>query len=135
MCVYFAHAICVAYERAAYGRNVGAICGRHMLCHIFPKIINIVLLSNIRKVTTEAGVASIKGAHDARLEYGEPVEEGGRDEALHHDDQHLGAGDLVLGQPARPAGHLLAALLPSYQGSDEVNDPVQYEACGVMCIF
>ena len=47
---------------------------------IFTKIINIVLLSNIRKVTTEAGVASIKGAHDARLEYGEPVEEGGGDE-------------------------------------------------------
>ena len=59
----------------------------------------------------------------------------GGDEALHHDDQHLGARDLVLGQPSRPTGNLLTALLASYQGSDEVNDPVQYEACGVMDVY
>ena len=56
----------------------------------------ILLLSNIGKVTHKAAVTSIEGAHDASLEYGEPVEEGGGHEALHHDDQHLGAGDLVL---------------------------------------
>ena len=46
-------------------------------------------LLNISEVTHKAAVAGIEGAHDACLEYGEPVEEGGRDEALHHDDQHL----------------------------------------------
>ena len=50
---------------------------------------SILLISNISKVTYKAAVTSIEGAHDASLEYGEPVEEGGRDEVLHHDDQHL----------------------------------------------
>ena len=82
-------------------------------------------LSGFIEITGECAVTRVEGAHHARLDYGEPVEEGGRDEGLHHDDQDLGARHLLLGQPASPAGHSLAALLPPYQGTEDVEDPVK----------
>ena len=82
-------------------------------------------LSGFIEITGECAVTRVEGAHYAGLDYGEPVEEGGRDEGLHHDDQDLGARHLLLGQPASPAGHSLAALLPPYQGTEDVEDPVK----------
>ena len=83
---------------------------------------------NIGEVTHKTAVASIEGAHDASLEYGEPVEEGGGDKALHHDHNHLRAGQLLLSQPPCPAGNPLTALLSSYQGSHDVKNPIKKES-------
>ena len=82
----------------------------------------------LNKLTDEGALAGVKGAHHPALEDGEPVGEAGRDEGLDHHDHHLGAGYPLLGQSARPARHLLTALLPTDQSSDDVNNPVKDES-------
>ena len=82
----------------------------------------------LNKVTDEGALAGVEGAHDPTLEDGEPVGEAGGDEGLDHHDHHLGAGHPLLGQSARPARHLLTALLPTDQSSDDVNNPVKDES-------
>lgn len=83
------------------------------------------LALSLSEVTHEGRLAGVKSAHSSALEDGEPVDEAGRDEGLEHHDKHLGAGHLLLGQSARPAGHLLAALLSTYQGTNDVHNPVE----------
>ena len=84
-------------------------------------------LLTLGEVTREGRLTCIKGAHGSALEDGEPVDEAGRDEGLEHHDKHLGAGYLLLGQSARPAGHLLTALLSANQGTDNVHNPIENE--------
>ena len=80
------------------------------------------------KVTGVGRVTGIEGAQYSVLQYGEPVEESGGDKALHHDHNHLRAGQLLLRQPPCPAGNPLTALLSSYQGSHDVKNPIKKES-------
>ena len=82
----------------------------------------------LSKVTHEGSFAGVEGAHDPALEDGEPVSEARRDKGLEHHDHHLGARHLLLGQSARPTRHLLTALLPPDQSTDDIHNPVKDES-------
>ena len=79
----------------------------------------------LTKVTHEGSLAGVEGAHDPALEDGEPVSEARRDKGLEHHDHHLGAGHLLLSQSSRPTRHLLTALLPADQSTDDIHNPVK----------